>query len=200
MTIHPPAESRSPVHGAQRRLVFRCTVAATALLGITTALFAARAGLAGSWVADPAAAQHALPSTALDHPITGQFQRHALNALLVPLLDDAEPPRWTDVALRFFCGPATRVEINGQPLVPGAAIPAVPFTVHWHIDQCWPLDYAALELSGAVDLQVHHEGAALSAVVNAQLLRIATARGSGSVSSPFAATMSIAGGGPRSTQ
>ena len=170
-------------------------VAATALLGITTALFAARAEWAGPRVADPAAALQAVPAAELQHPITGQFQRHALNALLVPLLDDADPPRWTDVALRYLCGPATRVEIDGQPLVPGATIPAVPFTVRWHIDQCWPLDYAAMELSGRVDLRVHPEGAGLSAIVNAQHLRIATAKGSGSVDAPFAAAMALGGSG-----
>lgn len=193
MTMHTPTHPRSPVHGAQRRLALRYTVAATALLGITTALFAVRVGLAGSPVAAPAAAQHAVPGTALDHPITGQFQRHALNALLVTLLDDAEPPRWTYTALRFFCGPDTRVEIDGQPLVPGAAIPATAFTVRWHIDHCWPLDYAAYELSGVVDLVVYHEDTGLSAIVNAQRLRIATAKGSGSMAAPFAAAIALGG-------
>ena len=198
--IHTPTDPRPLVHKAQRRLALRYAVAATALLGITTALFAARAGLGESPVTDPAPALHAVPSTSLDHPITGQFQRHALNALLVPLLDDAEPPRWTDVALRYSCGPATRVEIDGQPLVPGAAVPAVRFTVRWHIDQCWPLGYAAMELSGNVDLRVHPEAAGLSAVVNARHLRIATAKGSGSVGAPFAAAMELGGNASASQQ
>ena len=93
------------------------------------------------------------------NPITSQFQRRALNALLVPLLDDDEPPQWTEVALRFFCGPDTRVRINGQPLVPGITIPATAFTVRWNFDRCWPLDYASSELSGVVDLGVFHEDA-----------------------------------------
>lgn len=42
---------------------------------------------------------------------------------------DALPPQWTDVALQHFCGPGTRVEINGHPLVPGTAIPAGAFVV-----------------------------------------------------------------------
>lgn len=42
---------------------------------------------------------------------------------------DALPPQWTDVALQHFCGPGTRVEVNGHPLVPGTAIPAGAFVV-----------------------------------------------------------------------
>lgn len=200
MTIHTSTEARPLAHGAQRRLAFRYTAAATALLGITAALFAARAEPPGSRDADPAPAQHAVPGTALHHPITGQFQRHALNALLVPLLDDAEPARWTDTALRYFCGPETRVEIDGQPLVPGAAVPATAFTVRWHIDQCWPLDKAAFELSGVVDLVVYHEDTGLSAIVSAQRLRIATNKGSASLAAPFAAAMELGGSGSASAQ
>lgn len=183
---------------APRRLAMRYAVATATLLGITVAGLAARSELAEDRVAAPFPAPHAMPGPHLQHPITGQFQRHALNALLVPLLDDDEPPRWTDVALRYFCGPATRVEIDGQPLVPGVVIPATPFTVRWHIDQCWPLAYDAFELSGSVDLRVQQEGSGLSAIVSAQRLRIATAKGSSSVGAPFAATISMSSDEPGS--
>lgn len=174
---------------ARHKLVIRGAVAATALLGIATGLYAARGAMVTAGVAAPAYGMRpALEAGAAD-PITGPFSRFALNALLVPLLDDNDPPQWTDVALHHFCGPATRVEINGQPLVPGTAVPATAFTVRWHIDQCWPLDYGAFELSGHVDLLVFHEDTGLSAVVSAQRLRISTAKGSGQMSAPFAASM-----------
>ena len=49
-------------------------------------------------------------------PVPPDLIRFALNALLVPLLDDSVPPRWTDVALEHICGPGTRVLIDGKPL------------------------------------------------------------------------------------
>ena len=173
---------------------------ATALLGAAGTAQAAFQGRDATGAASPTPALLAAPGTALDHPITGQFQRRALNALLVPLLDDAEPVRWTDTALRHFCGPGTRVEIDGQPLVPGAAVPATAFTVRWHIDQCWPLDCAAFELSGVVDLVVYREDTGLSAIVSAQRLRIATNKGSASLAAPFSAAMELGGSGSASPQ
>jgi hypothetical protein len=187
-----PGQS-APARRGLRTLALRCSLAAALLLGITTAIFAARDRPALAPVAERASRPPTAPAPVAADPILGQFTRRALNALLVPLLDDDEPPRWTDVGLQHFCGPATRVEINGQPLVAGAAIPATAFHVRWHIDQCWPLDYAAFELSGSVDLLVFHEDTGLGAIVSAQRLRIATAKGAASPSAPFAAAMEFGG-------
>lgn len=195
MSSAAPKE-RSPVRSAHRKVVLRCSVAAVALLGIATAIFAARDGLVVSSAASPVLPLRTALAPIAEDPITGQFSRRALNALLVTLLDDHDPPQWSDLALSHSCGPATRVEVNGQPLVPGATIPANAFTVRWHIDQCWPLDYAAFELSGSVDLLVFHEDTGLSAIVSAQHLRISTAKGSGQLSAPFAASMAIGESGP----
>lgn len=77
---------------------------------------------------------------------------------------------------------------------------ATACTVRWYTDQCWPLDYSAFELSGVVDLVVHHEDTGLSSIVSAQRLRIATTKGSGSLAAPFAAAMALGGDWPGSTQ
>ena len=117
MAIQIPTEPRLPVPGAQRRLALRyagIAVAATALIGIVTALFAAQAALPAARVADPAVALYKVPSIALHHPIAGESQRYIVNALLVPLLDTLNPRLWTDTALRSFCGPETRAEIDSQ--------------------------------------------------------------------------------------
>lgn len=158
-------------------------------------------GMGGALVASVAAAwtigtMRALPaqpgpSTAADAHATAMFTRFALNALLVPLLDDSEPAQWTDVALAHFCGPATRVTVDGRPLMPGAEVPARSFMLRWQIDQCWPMDYASFELSGTVDLHVFHEDGSLSAVVDATRLRVAGPRGSGRPAAPFAAWMAL---------
>lgn len=98
--------------------------------------------------------------------------RFALNALLAPLIDDSEPPRWTDVALAHVCGPATRVQVDGRPLVPGALLPATAFTLRWQLDGCEFFDGTTAPWSGAVELQVFHEAEGLGAVVDARGLVI----------------------------
>ncbi len=88
-----------------------------------------------------------------------------------------------------MCGPATHVEIDGKPLVPGARIPATAFTVRWNMDWCTPLE--AVELSGIVELLVFHEDTGLSAVVSADRLTVSSAKGTSRLSAPFAASMSL---------
>ena len=174
-------------HDGRRKLTLH-VLAAVALPAIAMGFFAARDGLAAAR-GQASLTQVAVALPAVDDPITGHFSRFALNVLLVPLLDDDVPSRWTDVGINYFCGPATRVDVDGKPLVPGASIPATAFTVRWRIDQCWPLPYDALELSGVVELQVFHDDDGLSAIVDAHQLRISTPKGSRSVSTPFVASM-----------
>jgi len=94
--------------------------------------------------------------------------------------------------VNHFCGPATQVEIDGKPLVPGARIPATAFTVRWNIDHCRPLDFASVELSGIVELQVFHEDTGLSAIVSAERLTVASEKRTSRFDAPFTASMSLA--------
>jgi hypothetical protein len=61
--------------------------------------------------------------------------RFALNALLVPPLDGAWPPRWTDAAVAYRCGPGMRVTIDGLPLQPNSPMPADAFNVRWQVER-----------------------------------------------------------------
>jgi len=130
----------------------------------------------------------AMPSLADECP-TADFCRFALNALLVTLIDDDEPPRWSDVALIHICGPATHVEVDGRPLVHGSRIPAGAFTVRWTMDQCTALE--AFELHGAVELLVFHEDTGLSAIVSPEEMVVSSAAGSSRMHAHFAASMSL---------
>lgn len=60
----------------------------------------------------------------------------AINALWVPVLDDEEPPRWTDAMIDFGCDPGTSVMVDGEPMVAGKLIAATTFTVQWNMDRC----------------------------------------------------------------
>jgi hypothetical protein len=159
------------------------------------------AGLSGGGApaaTEPAAAESAPPPRpaqgAEDALATELVSRFALNALLATLIDDDTPPRWTDVAFHHFCGPATRLEVDGKPLVAGDRVPATAFTVRWHMDDCWPFDFASVALSGMVDLLVFHEDDGLGAIVFADRMVISGLTGKSRLDVPFAASLSLARG------
>lgn len=131
-----------------------------------------------------------LPSTP-DAPMPINLYRFALNALLVPLMDDAEPPRWTEAAIDFNCGAGTSVTVDGAPLVAGKLIPAKTFTVRWDMDHCTPMGPESVALSGRVELVVFHEDAGLSAIVMPDRLRVDSPMGRAWLQGPFAAETSL---------
>lgn len=172
-------------------------------VGLAVALLVAVTAAGQSGGGPPAASRLDAPDSALqplparvarDTLATDLVSRFALNALLATLIDDATPPRWTDVAIHHFCGPATRVEIDGKPLVAGGRVPATAFTVRWSMDECWPFDFATVTLSGIVDLLVFHEENGLSAVVSADRMTISGVTGAGQLRVPFPASLSLASG------
>ena len=126
-----------------------------------------------------------------DAPMPVDLYNFALNAFLVPLLDDAVPPQWTDVAMEFACGPATTVMVDGQPMVPGQPIPTKAFTVRWMMDKCSPMGPESVELSGGVELVVHRKGVGLSAVVMPHHLRVDSSLGRAWLRGPFNAEIEM---------
>ena len=190
MSTSAPSSTPRSAFLRLRRGMLLCAAALVLLFLGTTTLDARRGARAG----------HATPPAQADRGPAGPdrdreaFERFALNVLLVPLLDDDEPARWTDTAVQHQCGPRTHVEVDGRPMVPGTPIPATAFTVRWHIDQCWPLDDPSLALSGTVDLLVFHEDLGLSAVVSAGSLVVSTPGGVMRMGAPFAAAMNLTAG------
>ena len=126
-----------------------------------------------------------------DAPLPIDLYRFALNAFLVPLFDDAAPPRWTSAAVEFACGPGTTVVVDGAPMVAGQPIPDKAFTVRWMMDRCSPMGKESVELSGGVELVVHRKGAGLSAVVKPDQLRIDSHMGRAWLRGPFTAETEI---------
>lgn len=125
---------------------------------------------------------------AADFDSAADLRRYALNALLVPLLDDDEPPNWTRLSLDHDCGPDTRVTVDGNPLAPGHKLPATPFRLRWDMDHCAQL--GAIELSGVIELVVSPADAGFSAFVMPQQVRVDSWQGSTVLSEPFAAATS----------
>ena len=122
-------------------------------------------------------------------PAAIHFMTYALNVLLVPLLDDDSPPRWTDPALSFDCE-AVDVSIDGAPLDTGAPVPEGGFTVRWRMQRCMPLGNA-MEITGDVELRVEPDGAGYHAVVRPIQLHVLSGQDHEVLTEAFTASMRL---------
>jgi len=112
-----------------------------------------------------AAGRHGEPS----RDAVRAFERFALNLLLVPLVDDATPPRWQALGIDWVCGGAGDVTVDGRPLVDGAPLPRAPFRLRWTLHHCPPLSDSSLLVDGTVVLTVSVDDHELRALVEPRL-------------------------------
>ena len=131
-----------------------------------------------------------------DAPVPVDLHGFALNAFLVPLLDDSVPPRWTDVVVDFTCGPGTSIFVDGQPMVTGSPIPPHAFTLRWVMDKCSPFGPDSVELSGGVDLVVSHTRTGFSAMVKPDQLKVDSQMGRAWLRGSFNAETSLTSPAP----
>ena len=127
--------------------------------------------------------------TALHHRESADasmFKVFALNALLIPVLDDDVPSRWTEPFALMSCMGST-LTIDGKPVIPGSRVPAASFLMRWSMNQCTALGEAFV-MSGTVDLLVFHDGDSYSAVVQPTNLRLDSSSGSAVLTEAFAAS------------
>lgn len=134
----------------------------------------------------PAPRQSAAPPASSNERATADFKHFALNALLVPLLEEDVPARYADPSWSVDCADAD-VTVDGARLDIGAPMPHA-FTVRWRMDRCFPLG-AQLELSGDVELVVRREGDTYSAIVRPEGLRVRSNFGVEVLAEPFAARL-----------
>ena len=125
--------------------------------------------------------------TASHHPETADasmFKAFALSALLIPVLDDDVPSRWTEPFALMSCINSA-LTIDGKPVVPGSRVPAASFSMRGRMNQCTALGEAFV-MSGTVDLLVFHDGDSYSAVVQPTNLRLDSPSGSTVLTQAFA--------------
>ncbi len=122
-----------------------------------------------------------------------EFTKFALNALLLPLLDDDVPARWADPSISVDCYDA-RVTVDGNQLDVGSPVPDA-FAVRWHMETCTPMGQG-IELSGDVELQVETNLQGYSAKVRPAGLLVRTAAGAHMLNEPFTALLAVDGRGP----
>jgi len=112
------------------------------------------------------------------------FQRFALNALVLPLIDDTEPPRWTRSGMHWICDGRGRVVVDGKPVAEGELVPAKPFTVRWDLHRCPPFNGGELLADGALELHVTPDGSNLRAYIASSSLSLETPAGRFELSIP----------------
>lgn len=135
-------------------------MAGLALLATTLLLMGCRLSLAR-----PATrASNATPDPAAQAQVAW-LQRHVLNFVLLPLLDDAEPARWIEARQAFDCLGPLEVRVDGRALERGAAVPSAPFVLEWRGEQCALAWGGALPLSGQITLRVNMSATAIAAFV-----------------------------------
>ena len=186
--------SREPASSTRRLPAGRHIAAPTlALLAVLATGVGYGESLLGHPARDGMIAAPALPaSPAADPPESvpmAEFKAFALNALLIPLLDDGASPRWVDpfvttaLSLAIACDGA-RVSVDGLPLVPSAPVPARAFTLRWSMDHCAILN-GSTALTGDVELLVFHDGDRYTASVQPIGLHVRSNAGDEVVSRRF---------------
>ena len=157
----------------------------------THRVFRAAAAAALALLAPAACTEHALPppqasapAAPIDHERTHDLahdmRRFALNALLVPVLDEeANPARWADPSLAMLCQAGSGVRVDGHALVPGAESSGRAFTLEWTLEQCLPFGGGGPELSGGAELLVFRDDDGMSAIV--RLIDLQIRRGDQSI-------------------
>lgn len=133
---------------------------------------------------DNSMASAARTSQAPPTSVVREFTTFALNALLLPLLDDDVPARWADPSISMDCYGA-RVTIDGDRLDVGAPVPST-FMLRWRMDGCTPMG-TGIELSGDVALMVQTEASGYRASVRPMGFRITTAHGTEAMTETFTA-------------
>lgn len=111
------------------------------------------------------AAQALVDVTEAAEPRVAWLQRHALNLLLLPLLEGSDDPRWRDPHEVFECDGRLSVLVDGRPIVPGTRVPVPPSTLEWRGEGCALAWGGPLGLSGHATLRLRESPAALMAEV-----------------------------------
>jgi hypothetical protein len=106
-----------------------------------------------------------LPEAVDRDEIAQAMRKYALNALLVPVLDDdGYPARWQDPSLAMACDAGTQVSVDGHPLEPRGEVPVASFSLQWLMVGCAPFGWGGLELSGRAEILVLRDDDGLSAI------------------------------------
>ena len=124
-----------------------------------------------------AAARPQAAAVASPDRIAALLDRTAVNVLVLPLLDDAEPPRFTTAALPFLCAETSDVSVDGHPIADDAEVPPGSFMVQWRLRGYCPFGDTGPELDGDIDVLVLRDDEAGMQALVLPARRLQLARG-----------------------
>jgi hypothetical protein len=114
-----------------------------------------------------------MPGRASAAVAPGDASAFILDALLLPALDPhAMPLRWIDPRAAMGCGPESRINVEREPLRPGALVPATPFVLDWDSHGCHPFGDGGPRFDGRVRLTVYREDWGFSAMAEPAAMRV----------------------------
>jgi hypothetical protein len=116
-----------------------------------------------------------------------EWQRWALHALLVPLLDDDLPVNWAEPTTLTPCTEGSSVTVDGAQIRYGTPLAAGPFALRWKLVDCWPLGDDRWGLDGEVEMTIVVGADRILAQVRPQGLTARTRHGRQPLSLPFEA-------------
>ena len=161
-------------HGALRRAgAFAVTLACCGLVAAAWE----RSEHRPRHIGHPAGAKAVAERVASAQHAIANFQQFAANALVLPLIDDTQPLRWTRSGIHWICEGRGKVAIDGEPLIEGAPIPTGRFSVRWDLHRCAPFAGGELLVDGEVELDVTHNGADFHGHIASSSLSLETPAG-----------------------
>ena len=140
--------------------------AAVTIAGVLVFAFAATAPEVEVAPAQVFSAARGEPVEDVDHSMRAldTFWRFAVNALILPLIVDTDPPRWSDHMVDWICDGRGQVTVDGKPLRDGMPVTAAGVSyVRWDLQRCAPFAGADLLLDGVVELAVLRDSSGFSA-------------------------------------
>jgi hypothetical protein len=115
----------------------------------------------------------AAPDPVIAAEVAHDVRRFAVNALVVPVLDeDGTPARWHDPSLAVPCQPGSQVFVNGRPIEPRSEVIGPEFTVSWVMEGCLPLGAGGPEWTGAAEVIALRDDGGLSTIVQLRNLHV----------------------------
>ena len=128
---------------------------------------------AGATAKSPAASGLVARDPVIAAEIANDVRRFAMNALLVPVLDEeGTPVRWHDPSLAVPCQPGTQVLVNGRPIEPDSEVIEPEFSVRWTMQACLPFGAGGPELTGGAEVVVVRDDGGVSAMVHLRNLHV----------------------------
>jgi len=131
-------------------------IAITLALGLTAGLPAGCQKPANRTSTDAREAV-SVSAVSLDYDPAADLRARAAALFVDPLVDDSDPPRFTDAYRALTCADHSSVMVNGQPVIEGDLVPPGAFVMQWDMDLYCPYGISGPLLNGRAEVLVFRD-------------------------------------------